>query len=813
MYKMFFFILTATFLLYGQINNIVFIHPNGSKYKKIEMGLKAELNNGTNVLSHSSRNESDIINFVRTNSPKMVIVSNRDMIKLWKKAQQKYQELNQISSVLLESNFSGISTNNTPDNCTIAYETKLEQYIDRATHLTGKKPSNIGIIHSSKTSDLAQSYQKECSVLKVNPIFKQVVVSDVENSIKSIVNNLTEHYNIDFLIIMDDNTIINNEIINSTWVSLLSKLSIPVAVPADYFYEIEPRIGSFAIQPHYSAIGGVVASVVNTAAANNWALLHKNIYTDKSIFYFRNKDGSVNKQNYTENEIIASYYPKPSTDKIAETPSEPTEQPILQKTASAQPQIDHSEATAANNEENSIQQTSDMSGSVNSSFTEDSKAERSDKTLATIDNRSNSLKKSLTSGKVTSDKKQQQTLHANAHTSALHSDTGISDVNEKTQPAVRSKVKPIEEIPVYFTAAKNDTYNIQITSANADIYKDISENSPIIGIAGAGDKLLVTSEDSLYYCVSYLETQGFLLKSNAVKIKQRDFFSNVNPTAIMLIIAGIIFFAALFILIRLLFRSIMAKSNRLNKINCMLISKRTKQVKYSDINNKRISLVTHLRNYGFNIIMSNNLAKTANLLLFNLPEVICVDWKYDPDIEQSITEILKEQMFAADFILIFYNVDETFNKKLGYFDDRTFFLNTDFTISDLNNILSVVKAKSANRMQDTDPSNSHLEGKIMGDTLPEIFQMMDQNKKTGCLIVENNHPAGMVFFEEGIITYSISNTQVADMAVFEILTMKHGRFHFLTGKRPLSRHMQLSVVEVLLERAKYIDEVENPIPA
>ncbi|HMA64032.1 MAG TPA: DUF4388 domain-containing protein, partial [Chitinispirillaceae bacterium] len=90
--------------------------------------------------------------------------------------------------------------------------------------------------------------------------------------------------------------------------------------------------------------------------------------------------------------------------------------------------------------------------------------------------------------------------------------------------------------------------------------------------------------------------------------------------------------------------------------------------------------------------------------------------------------------------------------------------------------------------------------------LSEIFQMMDINKKTGCLIVETDHPAGMVFFEDGYITYAISNTEVATQAIFEILAMKSGRFHFIPEKKPLSRQMQASVVALLMEQAKCTDE-------
>jgi len=233
-------------------------------------------------------------------------------------------------------------------------------------------------------------------------------------------------------------------------------------------------------------------------------------------------------------------------------------------------------------------------------------------------------------------------------------------------------------------------------------------------------------------------------------------------------------------------------------------------VKYSNINNNSISLAKYLRNYGFQIISSKGLVQVSAYLHLNIPEIICVDWKFDPDIQDKINDMLRFKMLTADFLLIYYNVTSPSSvKKCDYFDDRTFFFGKNLTISDLNSVLSMIKMKPEPLQKDSDESKSCLEGKITEETLTEIFQMMDTNKKTGCLMVENHRPLGMIFFEEGIITFAVTDKLTAEEAVFELLSMKHGRFQFLPDKKPTTRQMNLDTLAVLMERAKLDDEVQT----
>lgn len=732
MNKLFFFILLLSFSLFSQSGTVLYLHPNGPRYKKVEMGIKSELSNSLKIVSLISKNEAEIKSSIDNITPKIVIVSSMDMIKTWKKLQSKYTELNQISSILLDSEFSENDMGGFANSCVINSDIKLGQYIECASQQTGKKPQNIGVVYSSKSVKDAQAYQQEAAKLNVNVYDKQIIASDPEASIKSSVKNLTDIFKVEFIIILDDPVTINNQNINSAWASLLSGLKIPVAVPADYFYEIEPKIGSLAIQQHYSAIGGVIASLINRAETNNWYISQKYVYTDKSIFYFRNKDGSISKENYVQNDIIAYHHPKKEVISVLPEPSVET-----------QPQLTSNKNEIASDKQSNISHAESI-------IVPEEKRVLDTREIAfepVIPTQSSEITKSTVP-------------------------------NEKNDQNKRNK----EKATVVKEVQQSVSDNAAGTSSNENTDIVFSPSNPASDQSSAITPPTETNSDSMQ-----LPPQ-----------KQSDQSHNWLLLSLLILSILIILAVVGYVLLK--------KRSDKDKNRCLLITDARKQIKYSDSTGKSTTLLSYFKKCGFKVIVSKHIDQINDHLVFNLPEIICIDWQMELDIQTKFYKVLKEQMYYSEFILVFYNVPDSAKTSIGYYEDRTFYLSADFAVSDIKKIISIVQKRSKVLKQSDNQVNPQLEGKIVGDSLSEIFQMMDINKKTGCLIVETDHPAGTVFFEDGIITYAISNTQIAEHAVFDVLALKSGSFHFIPEKRPLSRHMQASVVALLMEQAQCSDE-------
>jgi hypothetical protein len=717
--------LVMTFSLYSQTNSILIIRPNESKFKKVELGIQKGLINTKTIKSIVSKTDSEILAEVNANPPKIAVIMGREQIKIWQTLQRKNQDLIRFQSLILESVVPIKNCETMSNSCIISYGIKLERYVEKALLLTGKKPLNIGIVYSEKSSELIPSYQEESNNLKVNLYAKPVVISDPENSIKVIVKNLIDHYRVDLIIILDDPAIIHSRNIISTWVPQLAPLRIPVAVPSDYFYELEPRIGSFAIQPHYSEIGHGIASLINEAEANNWIINRKINYPDKSICYFRNGDGSICRKDQIAYNTIASLPQKDGGAPSAHTPAQSEAKP------------DSQQNLAYNNSPHDNAWTNRLPASSSSGAMATDAPKEKRLAHATVNNPDAFNKK-------TSVPQSKATIAV-----AIINDRKIDVIEKVLQPTVLAQTQTSQQSPSDITTSSPDEKKIPF-----------KENS---------------SKPSAFIHLSF----------------------------IVVVVAAIL--ASIFLVVFFTVKRLRRVNT--NKINCLLIAKRKKRIKQSTLNNRQISLDKYLKKFGLNIYKFKNFNTISNFILFNLPEIICVDWQINPNIQENTYEFLKEHMPSAYFILIFYNVVEPASvSSNGYFDDRTFIFNANFTASDLNKVLSMIIGQFSAQQQLAYQSTSCFEGKISDDTLMEFFQLMDINKKTGCLFVGNNAPFGMIFFEDGNITYAITNLHIAEKAVFEILSMKQGRFKFLPNKKPLRKQIQLNIVGVLITKAQLSDE-------
>ncbi len=793
--KIILFLLLATLSIYSQTKIILFIQPKGPQHKKMELGIKSSLNQMSSVISTCSRSETEIIKLIKDHYPALIVAAGLENIRILDKIYQKHTEIQNIPYILVQNELPGEKIDIKPNSCVISYETKFRQYLEQFIYYTGKKPQNIGIIYSTRSNEpLVHSYHNEASNLGVNLYSKNIIISDPGNSIRTIIRNFTDHYKIDGLIILKDDAVINNQNISTLWQPLLRPLRIPVAVPSDYFYEIEPRIGSFAIQPHYSEIGKVIASLWYDASANNWSLRHKSVYTDKSIFFFREAEGAISRQNFVDNKILATYYPQNTGPKAIFTPSpsvamaDVSDKPSLSECAPAIPEI--------------IEEKKEVSLAIIETFP--AVKEDIGKKTATISSSFPSNKKESVSNNNTHRSK---TEEKKKETVKVYKPPEIPESKISLEDNIQTK-QPVHPTPTnrHFTPAD---YRIIILSDTAFIYKELSPGSPVLGIARAGDRMKVKSEDSLWYCVNFMGESGFVLKAEAQRYSEESPFATILfPKKLVVITAISIPAIILFLFIGVvLFRH---KKRKNGRISCLLISKNPKKVKYSSINNTSISLSKYLRNYGFKVINSRTFKHASSFLHLNIPEIICVDWEFSLDIQEKMNEMLRFEMLTEDFFLIYYNVTDPVSSNIkgnGYFNDRTFFLGKKLTISDINSILTMLNIKPEQNEENSDNSKSYLEGKISENTLNEIFQLMDTNKKTGCLIIENHRPLGLIFFEDGIITFAVTEKQAAEEAVFELLSIKHGRFHFLPDKKPATRQMHLDTFAVLIERAKRDDEI------
>jgi hypothetical protein len=70
-------------------------------------------------------------------------------------------------------------------------------------------------------------------------------------------------------------------------------------------------------------------------------------------------------------------------------------------------------------------------------------------------------------------------------------------------------------------------------------------------------------------------------------------------------------------------------------------------------------------------------------------------------------------------------------------------------------------------------------------------------------------PFGLIYFEQGRLTYAASQAKQGRDAVFEILGLTTGHFHFILDKVSQTKNVNLSTLEILMDWTKTVDEAHR----
>jgi len=257
--------------------------------------------------------------------------------------------------------------------------------------------------------------------------------------------------------------------------------------------------------------------------------------------------------------------------------------------------------------------------------------------------------------------------------------------------------------------------------------------------------------------------------------------------------------------------SLRSKSTRKVSVkkDLLIIAKSEKQIQYS-LTDATTTMSKCFSEIGFEIQTTSSFERAANLLAHSEPDVIVVDWQTDHRALSLLESIFASRRSANRHPGDFYNVpDAEVMRKPDAFSN-VHFLGIAFSDRDLFKLVTPIiiskgKAKAIRKSVET----SALGGEIGQGSLIEVMQFIEIGRKTGCLYVVIDRPFGLIYFEQGRLSYAATQTQQGREAVFELLNLKKGHFHFVLDKTSQTKNVDLSTLEILMEWTKTVDEAHR----
>lgn len=351
---------------------------------------------------------------------------------------------------------------------------------------------------------------------------------------------------------------------------------------------------------------------------------------------------------------------------------------------------------------------------------------------------------------------------------------------------------------------------VQIKVGVTRILDTISPNSPVLGLASKGSHFPLIKAGERWCLVLYEDKEAWVVRSD-VNIVDSPSSSKMVIKEFSFVILIIFSIALVLVLIYFLAGSrnkIKAEwfTTAKKKMKIVIIAKKETQVQRL-LTDKISSLEKCFTEIGFEVKKASDSDTAKKLIYHYLPDAVVVDWQIGRNTPVVMEHILSSKSLTNNIFVLYYNLPDPDNAPKSESIPNSHYLGISFTDRELFKEITplIITGEKKHTIRKSIESSA-LQGDIADCNLSEVFQFVEIGTKTGCLLIEDKEPSGIIYFNNGIIIYAASKHHTGEKAVFDILNLGSGQFYFVHGRKPKSSNCSVDTRHVLFEWAKVTDE-------
>jgi SH3-like domain-containing protein len=375
-------------------------------------------------------------------------------------------------------------------------------------------------------------------------------------------------------------------------------------------------------------------------------------------------------------------------------------------------------------------------------------------------------------------------------------------------PASRETVTaPVQPAPVNGEEVKK---YLEITGTSVKVLASVSPESPIIGIAHKNDCYVLLFEGQSWCKIRFDNAEGWVERREGRVVDSPTMAGSIPRivlfSAVGLGILIVIVFSIIFLTIRL--RTKAARKVAIRK-DLLIIAHSEKEISLS-LTDSTTTLSKCFSEIGFKVNYASEMDHARNMLMHYLPDVIVVDWHLGANVMHDVESVLSNRTSTTNILVIFYNVPDVSSVPQSKVIPNAHFLGISVSDREIFRLVTpLIMTQSETKSIRRSVESSALGGELGHGSLIEVMQFIEIGRKTGCLYIVIEKPFGLIYFEQGRLTYAASQAKQGRDAVFEILALKTGHFHFVLDKVSPTKNVNLSTLEILMEWTKTVDEAHR----
>lgn len=236
----------------------------------------------------------------------------------------------------------------------------------------------------------------------------------------------------------------------------------------------------------------------------------------------------------------------------------------------------------------------------------------------------------------------------------------------------------------------------------------------------------------------------------------------------------------------------------------MTTTTNVKKVLLADPGEKsRQSLSHFLREKGMAVIETADGSKALAEALLKSPDIILLDLSVSVLAPERLVQILRSNPNTRAIPIFFLSDKE--KSVTGFRPGVDEFIRRPFHEEEI--LLRIQRSLFHDSLSEVFSGDSEISGNLSQVFLPDLWQMLSLNSKSGIIQVEGEGISGSIYIEKGEIISAVTHNVAGEKALYRLIPLREGKFRFIPGKVGVRRTIFASSQHVVLEGMRNFDEL------
>ena len=235
-----------------------------------------------------------------------------------------------------------------------------------------------------------------------------------------------------------------------------------------------------------------------------------------------------------------------------------------------------------------------------------------------------------------------------------------------------------------------------------------------------------------------------------------------------------------------------------------------KRILISDPDEKsRQSLAHFLREKRMDVVDTPDGGKALSETLLRRPDVIIMDTSITVLGAERLVQILRTNPTTRTIPIVFMSEKE--RSVPGFRPGMDDFIRKPFHEDEV--FLRLQRNIFHGTLPQGFSGDSEISGNLAQMFLPDLWQMLTLNQKSGIIQVEGEKISGSIYVEKGSIVAAVSQSITGEKALFRMIPLREGRFRFVPGKVEVHQTIKSPSQHLMLEGLRQFDEIKKLEPS